>query len=219
MPLLLLDLDNTLVDRDAAFRFATTDLLATHGLPATDLDWVLELDASGYRPRGVVARGLLDRYPMLAPPLVQGFLDNGAADAVTLAASTRTALRHATALGWTPVIVTNGRVRQQEKKIQVCGLGREVAGWVISEGVGAAKPDAGIFARAAEVVGARLADGGWVVGDSARADIGGAQAIGYPSVWLPLGRIWPAELEYQPTRTADNVSAAIHLVLDNARGG
>jgi putative hydrolase of the HAD superfamily len=214
VPLLLIDLDNTLVDRDAAFRAATADFLTAHGLPATDLHWVLTLDASGYRPREEVARGLLARYPTLAPPLVQDFLDNGAADAVTLAESTRTALRRATALGWTPVIVTNGRVRQQEKKIQVSGLGREVAGWVISEGVGAAKPDVEIYARAAEAVGARLATGGWVIGDSAPADIGGAQAVGYPSVWLTLGRTWPGSLPYRPTHMVDDVSAAIHLVLD-----
>lgn len=36
MPLLLLDLDNTLVDRDAAFRTAVTDFLAQHGLPETE---------------------------------------------------------------------------------------------------------------------------------------------------------------------------------------
>ncbi len=33
----MLDLDNTLVDRDAAFRDAVTTLLAEHRLPGTDL--------------------------------------------------------------------------------------------------------------------------------------------------------------------------------------
>ncbi|ROQ78351.1 hypothetical protein EES39_31025 [Streptomyces sp. ADI92-24] len=37
MQLLLLDLDNTLVDRDAAFRAAVADFLAQHGLPDSDL--------------------------------------------------------------------------------------------------------------------------------------------------------------------------------------
>ncbi|MFE6622715.1 hypothetical protein [Streptomyces sp. NPDC057740] len=41
MALLLLDLDNTLVDRDAAFRDAVADFLAEHGLPASDLGWVM----------------------------------------------------------------------------------------------------------------------------------------------------------------------------------
>lgn len=38
MQLLLLDLDNTLVDRDVAFRAAVAaDFLAQHGLPDSDL--------------------------------------------------------------------------------------------------------------------------------------------------------------------------------------
>ncbi|MFC8145414.1 hypothetical protein ACFUKV_27270 [Streptomyces paradoxus] len=49
MPLLL-DLDNTLVDRDAAFRDAVAEFLAEHGLPESDLAWVTGLDASGYTP-------------------------------------------------------------------------------------------------------------------------------------------------------------------------
>jgi putative hydrolase of the HAD superfamily len=215
VPLLLVDLDNTLIDRDAAFRQAVTDFLTAHALPPDDVSWVVEFDASGYRPRPAVAAALLDRYRDLDPAVVQDLLDNGAANLVTVTEGTRTALRRATSLGWTAVIVTNGRVHQQETKIKVTGLDREVAGWVVSEGVGVAKPAEAIFARAAAVVGARLADGGWVVGDSPHADIGGAQAINYPSVWLPLGRSWPIELAYGPTRTAADVSAAIHLVLES----
>ncbi|MGW2343370.1 hypothetical protein [Streptomyces sp. NPDC001661] len=36
MPLMLLDLDNTLVDRDAAFRAAVVDFLAEYGLADAD---------------------------------------------------------------------------------------------------------------------------------------------------------------------------------------
>ncbi|MGH3488939.1 MAG: HAD family hydrolase [Actinopolymorphaceae bacterium] len=214
MPLLLVDLDNTLLDRDAAFRQAVTEFVTAHALPLDDVAWVVEFDASGHRPRAAVAAALLDRYPDLDPHVVRDLLDNNAANLVTLAETTRTALRRANALGWTPVIVTNGRVHQQETKIKVTGLDREVAGWVVSEGVGIAKPAEAIFARAAAAVGARLADGGWVVGDSPTADIGGADGIGYPSVWLALGRTWPAELAYRPTRVADDVSTAIHVVLE-----
>lgn len=47
MPLLLLDLDNTLIDRDAAFRDATAAFLSAQGLPDTDLAWVTTVDAGG----------------------------------------------------------------------------------------------------------------------------------------------------------------------------
>jgi len=52
--LLLLDLDNALVDRDAAFRDAAASFLAQHRLAAADLSWMMSIDASGYAPRGEV---------------------------------------------------------------------------------------------------------------------------------------------------------------------
>ena len=41
MPLMLVDLDNTLIDRDAAFQAAVAAFLAEYGLPGTDLAWVM----------------------------------------------------------------------------------------------------------------------------------------------------------------------------------
>ncbi len=213
MRLLFLDLDNTLVDRDAAFRAAAVDFLTDQGLPATDLSWLLRIDASGYRPRDAVVRALLDRHPRLARAAAQEFVDDGAASRVTLTDPTRDALRRASAAGWTCLVVTNGRARQQERKLRASGLDHEVAGAAISEAVGVAKPERGIFAAAAASVGGRLDDEAWVVGDSPHADIGGAVALGVRSVWLPLGRGWPEYLAYRPTYTADDVASAVDLIL------
>lgn len=47
----MIDLDNTLGDRDAAFRAAAAAFLAEQVLPADDLARLLTLDASGYAPR------------------------------------------------------------------------------------------------------------------------------------------------------------------------
>ena len=91
-----------------------------------------------------------------------------------------TALDRARAAGWTPVVVTNGTVRQQERKLRHTGLGGHVAGWVISEGAGVRKPDPRVFRLAAEEAGLPLA-GAWVVGDSAEADIGAAGTPGCPA--------------------------------------
>lgn len=209
MPLLLLDLDNTLVDRDAAFRSAAEALLCEHGLPASDVDWLMRVDASGYRPRSQVAETLRARYASVDQDAVQAFLDHGAAERVRLSEPNRAALRSAVARGWTPIVVTNGSVRQQETKLRVSGLDQEVAGWVISEAVGCRKPDPEIFAAAAAIAGADLGDGGWLVGDAPEADIGGAVGVGLRSVWLDLGRTWPAELPYGPTHVADDVAAAL----------
>lgn len=153
MPLLLLDLDNTLVDRDAAFRAAVVDFLAEHGLPASDLAWVTAIDASGYTARHEVAAALTDRYGGVVPTTtIRALLDTGAADRVVLAQSSREALGKAQAHGWSCVIVTNGRTAQQDAKIRNTGLDQLVQGYVISEGVGHKKPEPEIFEAAAATV-------------------------------------------------------------------
>jgi putative hydrolase of the HAD superfamily len=82
---------------------------------------------------------------------------------------------------------------------------------VISEEAGVSKPNPRIFALAARRVRMPLR-GAWMVGDSPEADIGGATAVGLPSVWLHRGRRWP-DTRFAPTRTADGLIAAVAAVL------
>ncbi|MGP3966283.1 HAD family hydrolase [Streptomyces sp. 6N223] len=216
MPLLLLDLDNTLVDRDAAFRDAVAAFLAEHGLPDTDVTWVMTVDASGYTSRYEVAAALADRYGDMVPATaIHVLVDNGAADRVVLAHSTREALGKAQANGWTCVIVTNGRTAQQETKIRQAGLDQLVHGWIISEDVGHKKPEPKIFQAAAEIVGTSLS-GAWVVGDSPHADIAGANALGLRSVWVSDGQPWTQDA-YQPTHIAADIASAINHVIHTPR--
>lgn len=213
MPLLMIDLDNTLIDRDAAFREAAVSFLTEHALPEGDLDWLVSLDASGYAPRQEVARAMSGRYDGAVPEdAVRTFLDRGATERVTLAEAVRVALVRAVAGGWTCVIVTNGRITQQEAKIRNTGLDRLVHGWAISEAVGLKKPAPGIFHAAAAAVGVPL-DGAWMIGDAAHADIRGALDVGARSVWVSGGREW-AEAEYRPTRITSDTASAIALVTD-----
>jgi putative hydrolase of the HAD superfamily len=207
MPLLMIDLDNTLVDRDAAFRAAAAAFLAEHGLPEGDLDWLMTLDASGHTARLEVARALSERYGGID---AQDFLDRGAADRITLSDPVREALAEARAGGWSCVIVSNGRTVQQEAKIRNTGLDRLVHGWVISEAAGHRKPEPEIFHAAAAVAGAPL-DGSWMIGDSAPADIRGALGVGARSVWISAGRRW-TEPAYRPTLTTPDTASAIRCV-------
>lgn len=208
VPLLLIDLDNTLVDRDAAFHSAVTDLIAEHGLPEGDVELIMKIDASGYTPRSQVASAIADRYsPRLAPADVLEFLQRGARDRVRITPETRQALVDARAAGHPVVIVTNGTVAQQTGKIRTAGLDRLVDGWVISESAGARKPEPEIFQAAAATIGADL-KGAWVIGDRDDADILGAHRLRLSSVWLHLGRAW-SQAGYAPTHSVDTAATAI----------
>nr|WP_240982640.1 HAD family hydrolase [Streptomyces sp. S3(2020)] len=206
--MLLIDLDNTLVDRDAAFREAASRFLTEHALPETELDWLTTLDAGGYTPRQDVARSMIERYG-LPESSVRRLLDDGVAERVVLPDATRRALIGARANGWTCVIVTNGRVLQQETKIRSTGLDRLVHSWVVSEAVGHKKPAPEIFEAAAATAGASLRDAR-VIGDSPHADIRGAIGIGAHSVWVSGGHVW-SEPEYRPTWIAPDAAAAIRV--------
>ncbi len=209
---MLVDLDNTLIDRDSAFRAAVASFLTEHRLPGTDLGWIMSLDASGYTARDVVASAMAHRYEGAAPgAAIRALLDNGGADRAMLARETEEALVAARARGWTCVIVTNGRTVQQEAKIRNTGLDRLVHGWVVSEAIGHRKPGPEIFHAAAGIVRTSLLDA-WVIGDSAESDIAGAMALGLGSVWVSNGRTWSQDA-YEPTEIAGDVATAIRRII------
>jgi putative hydrolase of the HAD superfamily len=209
--LLLLDLDGTLIDRNRAFRAAVTRFLDGFGIRG-DLGWLLTVDRSGYAPRAEVAAAMLARHAALPVSAVAAFLDRGGADDTELEAPVADALAALRAEGWRLAVLTNGEVEQQRAKLARTGLDRLTDVHVISEEVGLRKPDPAIFALAAERAGGSLA-GAWMVGDSARNDIGGAVAAGCRSVWVSGGRPW-TEPEYRPTAVAPDTPAALAYVAE-----
>ncbi|MEV5819535.1 HAD family hydrolase [Micromonospora harpali] len=212
MPLLLLDLDNTLLDRAGSFRAWGERFLDGIGAPATDIDWLVSIDADGLTDRWDVADAIRDRYGLLISSLdLVEELHDGVVVNSRLDPLVACALRIADDAGWVPVVVSNGSVRQQDAKIRRTGLDRYVADWVISEEAGVSKPNPRIFALAARRVRMPLR-GAWVVGDSPEADIGGAAAVGLPSVWLHRGRVW-TDTRFAPTFTVDGLIAAVATVL------
>ncbi|MEV4756234.1 HAD family hydrolase [Micromonospora sp. NPDC049559] len=212
MPLLLLDLDNTLLDRAGAFRAWALEFLREIGAPERDIDWLVSVDADGLTDRWDIADAIRERYELRIPSIdIVEALHEGLVEHTKLDPLVACALRIADDAGWVPVVVSNGTVRQEDTKIRRTGLDRYVADWVISEEVGVSKPNPRIFALAAERARMRLR-GAWVVGDSPETDIGGAAAVGLPSVWLHRGRRW-MESRFAPTRTEDGLLPALAAVL------
>ncbi len=212
MPLLLLDLDNTLLDRARAFRTWGDVFLAQIGAPSDDIDWLLDVDADGLTDRWDVADALRDRYGLRIPTIdIVEALHDGLVANTRLDPMVACALHIAGDAGWVPVVVSNGLTRQQEAKIRGTGLDRYLADWVISEEAGVSKPNPRIFAIAAHRARMRLS-GAWMIGDSPEADIGGANALGLRSVWLHRGRRW-TQPEYAPSYLADGPIPALAVVM------
>ena len=212
MPLLLLSLDDTLVDRAGAFRGWATEFLRYIGAPDYDLDWLLSVDADGMGSVWDVAEGLRERYRLRVSGIdMVEEIRGGVMERLRLDPLIACALSIAEDAGWVPVVVTNGDTHLQEAKLRRTGLDRYLADWVISEDVGVRKPNPRIFTIAAERARMRLG-GAWVIGDSPEADIGGAEAAGLHSAWLHRGRAW-IERRFAPTVATDGVIAAIATIM------
>ena len=59
---MLVDLDNTLVDRRAAFDTWASAFIREVNGSVVDQAWLLEEDADGYRPRAAPARAVINRF-------------------------------------------------------------------------------------------------------------------------------------------------------------
>lgn len=213
VPLLLVDLDNTLVDRATAFAAFARDFTAALGRPPADVAWMIEVDGDGFTPRLDVAEAIRTRFALSGRDTDEllATLRAGLVDRMELDPEVLPALNRARRAGWTTAIVTNGTEAQQSRKIDTLGLRPSFAAVAISEAAGVRKPDPAIFHKAAAEAGSDLA-GAWMIGDSAAADIGGAQAVGIDSVWLHRGREWPTDLP-EPSHQADSFAEAVDLVL------
>ena len=219
-PLLLFDLDNTLVNRNEAFRGWAERFLADRSLPPGDLDWLATLDCGGYLEREVLMRVAADRYGLSERP--EALLEEYRVTVTSLIRCPPDhldALRAARTAGWTLGIVSNGATDQQLAKIENTGLADLVDGWTISEEVDCAKPDPRIFTLAAARCGIDTTTDWtrdtWMVGDHPPADIAGAAVAGIRSVWLTHGRAWP-ETGYAPTRSAASLPEAVAGVIASA---
>ena len=201
---LLFDLDDTLFDRDRAFRSWAESFVRTH-LEARDelrfreaIDCLVSLDAGGYCPRETLFSKLKENYPSLqhsVDHLVEIFYRQFLCH-MSLEEETQRMLDALGQAGMPFGIVTNGSYRQKHK-IEALGLDRLTSCIFISEVFGCKKPEAKIFLAAASCLGAAAGEV-LFVGDNPYADIWGAQRVGMRTAWLHRGRAWPSDLSSAP---------------------
>jgi FMN phosphatase YigB (HAD superfamily) len=210
MPVVMFDLDNTLLDREAAFARWAHTFCQAHGLPDDAHDWLIAADDDGFRPREEVFAAVRARYAVADPveDLVHAYHRDYPTTFV-FPADSRNALRRLRSVGWKVAVVTNG-LKFQEQKLAVTQLGDEVDAVCVSALVDSWKPDRRIFEEAARRCGVDLE--GWMVGDSGPADIRGGQGAGLRTIWIHRGRTWDLGGP-EPDAQASDVPAAVRLIL------
>ncbi|HEY5108941.1 MAG TPA: HAD family hydrolase [Acidimicrobiales bacterium] len=210
MPVALFDLDNTLLDREAAFARWARSFCESNGLPDDAHAWLVAVDDDGLRPREELFAGVRIRFDLAAPvdELVDAYHRDYPAS-FTFPDDSRNALRRLRSAGWKVAVVTNGP-KSQERKLEVTQLGDEVDAVCVSALVESWKPDIGIFEEAARRCGVDLE--GWMVGDSGPADIRGGQRVGLRTIWIHRGRSWDLGGPGPDAQVSD-VPAAVRIIL------
>jgi len=200
-PWVLLDLDGTVLDYDRAEEEAVLRTLVGAGLPA-DGDMVARYRQVNARHWSALERGATtaarlrtERWAELLAgtvpdraddvdlvALASAYVANLAAGAYLLPDASEVvaelAVTHRIAY------ITNGLADVQRPRMAasaLAGLGEVL---IISDEVGAAKPDAAIFAAALSAMGEPDPSGVTMVGDSLSADIAGGRAVGFTTVWV-----------------------------------
>jgi putative hydrolase of the HAD superfamily len=218
----LFDLDNTLADRERAFRararwFAQERLGLVHERAIDEtVGGLIALDAEGRTAKDLMFATLRLRYPALTEEvttLVDAFrqqllghlppLDAGAASLLDRLDRTE--------IPWG--IVTNGS-ESQLRKVEKLNLADRAACVVVSDVIGVRKPAPAIFHAAAASLGAappRVL----FVGDHPEADVIGAAQAGMQTAWLRRGREWPAHLAPAPPHlTVDSLDELVWIAAD-----
>jgi FMN phosphatase YigB (HAD superfamily) len=211
--LVLFDLDNTLVDRALGLRLWAEDFCVRRGLDLGEVEWLVEADGDGLVPKEIFFAEVRDRFglsksvqelwaeyrighPVLVPAF-PGVLDG---------------LVQLRSQGWKVGLVSNGFADVQSSTIACSGLADHVDGWALSGPENVRKPDPRLFEIAAERCGSSLTAGGWMVGDSAAADVGGGKAAGLRTVWVDRGQAWPDDVP-PPDRVVASAVEAIEFLL------
>lgn len=208
------DLDGTLVDQVSAARAWTREFVKAWDLPEQAVD-VIASRLSERRPKGPLFDEIVREWEVpLDGNAVATAYRQRMPQLVRCADADKEALVRLRTAGWTIGIVTNGTVLNQEGKIRATGLAKLVDGWVVSEAVGARKPEAAIFEALAQRLNCELR--GWMIGDGLEHDISGGAGVGLKTAWIGAPEVLTAAGP-RPTICAPTVAWAVTEILSAER--
>lgn len=211
--LVILDVDNTLVDRDSAMRRWGRLLLERESLPLSLLNVVLEADAGGVTHRDIFLERIRRVFTIAeSPEEFHNWYKESYVSCFQYEPDSAAALRKFRAAGWVIAVASNGPAKRQAMKLENAGLIHLVDAICTSDEVGVEKPDPQVFLESARRAGCRL--DGWVIGDDPIADIWGGQQSGMHTAWVSHGRKWDDTASH-PDIIAESLSGAVDEILSN----
>jgi putative hydrolase of the HAD superfamily len=220
MNVLLIDLDNTLIDRASGFETWATTFLRARGRPDSgdELAWLRSIDEDGDASRTAFFEKVRARLDLIesVETLVEAYRNDLPRLIPPPTGDTLAALRMARENGYKVCIVTNGGRDMQRRKISP-DLAQLVDGRVISDDVGVRKPDPAILRAAAASCGEALTASSWMIGDRPETDVLCAWRAGIRSAWISRGRDWDDRRAYRPTIEAATLAGAIGGILSSMR--
>lgn len=211
---LLIDLDNTVVDRDGAFSLWAKEFIRECGGDDNDHDCFIGADRHGYARRDWLAEALIDRLNLAIDQqeLVRLIMMEHV-KYIDCYDGVREGLDSLRSKGVDIIVVTNGTVEQQALKMDVARVDSLVNRLVVSEAVGVKKPGIKIFEEALQ--GLAPSSESWMVGDNPVADIGGGRTAGLLTGWVSHERDWTEK--YRPTVSACSTGEVLEII--SSRGG
>jgi len=205
----LLDLDGTLIDRDAALRAC----LRHHGVPGEALEQLLDLDGTDNNSLAALSRELHQRRARLAPDpeSLAKQLREQLPRFVTPNPAISASLMRLTQAGLRLALISNGGPTQ---RLKLAAARIDPAHFEIIHISGEqahAKPDRAVFKSTLSALDLP-ASATLMIGDSANDDILGAQTLDIPTLWISHNRRYPAN-RVAPTLIAPDFPSAAAIVL------
>jgi putative hydrolase of the HAD superfamily len=214
----LFDLDDTLLDRNAAIAPFVENLYHRYHPGGVSLEAFRcrfrELDGRGYADKHELFQTLVDEYalPTSVEDLVSGFRRTAWKGCKRfLYHDAAEVLKQLRSQGYKLGIVTNGSVESQRTKLIESDLVSLVDVTLISAEEGVKKPVPEIFTRAAQRLGVTVAECVFC-GDDPQKDVGGAHYAGMKTVWVHRHKPWPRDLSFAPTYTVHTLEELLAKV-------
>ena len=198
---ILFDLDNTLVDRPASLtKYAEEFEKAFSGrlgdISIEKLDQIIQKnDGGGYIPKDRMFPNLATVLPWSSAPTTEELSEHwfSVYPAVTVGMpGHREILESVRSCGIKTGLLTNGRTKTQNTKVDLLGLRPLLDCIVISEATGYKKPAPEIFFIAMSEAGTQPEET-WFVGDHPINDVKGANQVGLTGVWMTGSHPWPSD--------------------------